>query len=165
MLLKRSLLVALSLGLTLVFAAQVAEAGLLRRTEAQLASLSKKTGGCAKPVDCAKAPECAKPEPSCSKAEPCCEEPCITYRHHGPKLCCDSCKPPKQIVLKVKNPCTGCETDVPVCIPACCEGEPKVCTGTGFLGRDVVEYEWCCGFSVKVAFKHCGDLLVSTWGR
>src|SRR5262245_15894352 len=123
MLLKRSLLVALSLGFTLVFAAQVAEASLFRRTEAQLASLSKKTGGCAKAVDCAKA-ECAKPEPSCCKADTCCEKPCITYRHHGPKLCCDSCKPPKQIVLKVKNPCTGCETDVPVCIPACCEGEP-----------------------------------------
>ena len=165
MLLKRNLLVALSLGLTLVFAASVAEAGILRRTEAQLASLSKKTGDCAKPVDCTKAPECAKPEPSCCKAEPCCEEPCITYRHHGPKLCCNSCKPPQQIVLRVKNPCTGCETDVPVCIPACCEGEPKVCNGTGFLGRNVVEYEWCCGFSVKIAFKHCGDLLVSTWGR
>lgn len=137
--------------------AQQAEARIVRRAEAEPASLTKKTIA---------GSDCAKPEPSCCAPQPvCCDEPCIKYHHRGPKLCCGNCSPPKEIVLKVKNPCTGCETDVPVCMPACCEGEPKVCEGTGFLGRDVVEYEWCCGFSVRVAFKHGGDLVVTTWGR
>ena len=57
------------------------------------------------------------------------------------------------------------DVDVAVCLPACCKGEPKVCAGTGIFGRDVVEYRWCCGYSVKVAFKHSGDLIVTTWGR
>ena len=155
MLLKLNLTFAVALGTLLVWAAaDDAEARTLRRTDAQAVSLSKA------------ASDCATPEPSCCTPEPvCCPEPCITYRHRGPKLCCGCCKPPTELVLKVKNPCTGCETDVPVCLPACCEGEPKVCGGSGFLGRDVVVYEWCCGYSVRVAFKHCGDLLVTTWGR
>jgi hypothetical protein len=80
-------------------------------------------------------------------------------------LCCGCCDPPVQTILKVKDPCTCCEVEVPVCLPACCKGEPTVCCGVGFLGRDVVAYEWCCGFSVRVAFKHSGDLIVTTWGR
>ena len=103
--------------------------------------------------------DCCTPQPVC------CPTPCITYRHHGPKLCCGCCLPPVETVLKVKNPCTGCETDVKVCLPGCCTGEPKVCCGTGIFGRDVIEYTWCCGFSTRVAFKRCGDLLVTTWGR
>ena len=99
----------------------------------------------------------------CAPKEPCCPEPCIVYRHCGPKLCC-GCEPPKEIVLKVKDPCTGCEIDVPVCAPACCEGEPEVCAGKGFLCRDKVEYEWCCGFRVTVVFRKC-DVLVRTWGH
>ena len=101
----------------------------------------------------------------CTPAPVCCRQPCITYRQCGPKLCCGPCQPPVETVLKVKNPCTGCESDVTVCRPACCTGEPKICFTTGFLGRNVVEYEWCCGYSVRVAFKHTGDLLVTTWGR
>jgi hypothetical protein len=99
----------------------------------------------------------------CTPKEPCSEEPCLVYRHCGPKLCC-GCEPPKEIVLKVKDPCTGCEIDVPVCAPACCEGEPEVCSGTGLFCRDKVEYEWCCGFRVTVVFRRC-DVLVRTWGR
>lgn len=105
------------------------------------------------------------PEECCAPQPVCCPEPCITYRHRGPKLCCGCCEPPVQTILKVKDPCTCCEVDVPVCLPACCKGEPTVCCGVGFLGRDVVEYEWCCGFSVRVAFKRSGDLIVTTWGR
>lgn len=101
----------------------------------------------------------------CTPQTVCCPKPCITYRHRGPKLCC-GCEPSVQTVLAVKDPCTGCEVEVPVCLPACCKGEPKVCCGVGLLGRDVVDYEWCCGFSVRVAFKkHSGDLIVTTWGR
>jgi hypothetical protein len=101
----------------------------------------------------------------CAPVPVCCPKPCITYRHRGPKLCCGCCLPPVETVLKVKNPCTCCETDIPVCLPGCCTGEPTICCGSGFLGRDVVEYEWCCGFRVRIAFKRCGDLLVTTWGR
>ncbi|HTM55595.1 MAG TPA: hypothetical protein VL175_16320 [Pirellulales bacterium] len=127
--------------------ATIAEAkGRAASDQALLASVSlSNQGGC-----------CGQPA--------CCPKPCITYRHRGPKLCC-GCEPGIETVLKVKDPCTCCEVDVPVCLPACCQGEPKVCVGTGFLGRDIVEYEWCCGFSVRVAFKHNGDLIVTTWGR
>jgi hypothetical protein len=104
---------------------------------------------------------CATPAPVAN----CCPQPCITYRHRGPKLCCDNCQPPVETVLRVKDPCTCCEVDVTVCMPACCTGDPKICFDRGFLGRNVVEYEWCCGYSVRVAFKHNGDLLVTTWGR
>ncbi len=99
----------------------------------------------------------------CTPKEPCCPEPCLVYRHCGPKLCC-GCEPPQQIVLKVTDPCTGCEIDVPVCAPACCEGEPQVCSGKGIFCRDKVDFEWCCGFRVTVVFRKC-DVLVRTWGR
>ena len=116
--------------------------------QAQLASLTKATleGDC------------------CAPKVPCCPTPCVTYRHCGPKLCC-GCEPGKEVTFKVKNPCTGCETDITVCMPACCKGEPEICCGTGPFHRDVVSYEWCCGYRVKVVFKKCGDLLVTTWGR
>jgi hypothetical protein len=108
----------------------------------------------------------AEPIPAPSPTGPaCCPKPCITYHHHGPKLCCDCCKPPVETTLKVKPPCSDCEIDVVVCVPGCCTGEPTVCQGTGFLGRPIIEYEWCCGYRVRVAFKHCGDVLVNTWGR
>jgi hypothetical protein len=110
-------------------------------------------------VATASASGCCTPEPVC------CPTPCIAYRHCGPKLCCGDCRPGTDLVLKVKNPCTGCESDVTVCLPACCTGDPTLCEGTGFLGRNVLVYEWCCGYSVRVAFKHCGDILVTTWGR
>lgn len=112
------------------------------------------------------APPAAKAAGDCCTPPPvCCPKPCISYRHCGPKLCCGPCEPPVQTVLKVKDPCTCCEIEVPLCIPACCKGEPTLCCGRGFLGRSTVEYEWCCGYRVRVAFKRCGDLIVSTWGR
>ena len=102
--------------------------------------------------------DCCTPKPVC------CPTPCVTYVHCGPKLCC-GCEPGKPITMTVKDPCTGCETEIQVCLPACCEGEPTMCCGTGLFCRDVINYEWCCGFRVKVIFKHCGDLIVKTWGR
>lgn len=148
---KCCLLTALaSLTMLALLHSPTANARPLRPTDAQTAALSRTLT----PEPVAAAPDAA-----------CCPEPCIHYRHCGPKLCCGPCKPPKPIVLKVKHPCTCCEIEVPVCLPACCEGEPTVCTGKGFLCRDIVEYEWCCGYSVRVAFKKCGDLVVTTWGR
>ena len=102
----------------------------------------------------------------CCTPEPCCRKPCVTYRHRGPKLCCDCCcTPGTPTTLTVKDPCTGCETEIQVCLPGCCKGDPTTCCGSGFLGRPTVEYEWCCGYSVRVAFTRCGDLIVTTWGR
>lgn len=101
--------------------------------------------------------------PGCAPAAPCCPAPCITYRHRGPKICC-GCAPSVQTVLVVNDPCTCCPVQIPVCLPSCCTGEPTVCCHTGFLGRDVVSYEWCCGFSVDVRFLRSGDIVVVTRG-
>jgi len=102
-------------------------------------------------------------EPGCCAPEPvCCPEPCIKYRYC--RKHCHACEPTQTVVLKVTDPCTCCEVDVPVCLPACCKGDPSVCTGKGFLCRDTVEYEWCCGVYVRVAFKKCGDLVVTVKG-
>lgn len=148
MLTKRVLLIAVA-SATMVFVAQV------QRAQARLI---------AEPI---KAPmPAAAPTGDGSAPQPvCCPKPCIVFRHHGPKLCCGCCKPPVETVLKVKAPCSDCEIDVPVCVPACCTGDPTICFGVGAFGRPIVVYEWCCGFSVRVAFRHCGDLLVTTWGR
>ena len=43
------------------------------------------------------------------------------------------CKPPVKTVLKVMNPITCCPVDVPVCLPACCEGCPAVDSRCGML--------------------------------
>ena len=151
MLSRRCMLIALVLGTTWAVA-QTAQARRIKPVDAQPATFANA--------------ESVTPEPVCGAPEPyCCPLPCIRYRHRGPKLCCGPCKPGKTIVLTVINPCTCCEVEVPVCLPACCEGEPTVCTGKGFLCRDIVEYQWCCGFYVRVAFRHCGDLVVTTWGR
>jgi hypothetical protein len=148
MLVKRVLLAALSLGFLVVLAqASPAAARGIGPVKAQLTSLSA-----------AAVEELAAPQPDC------CPKPCVTYRHRGPKLCCD-CKPGVPTVLKVKDPCSCCETEISVCLPACCTGEPTMSCGSGLFCRDVVCYEWCCGFSVRVTFKHCGDLIVTTWGR
>ena len=96
----------------------------------------------------------------------CCPDRCVIYKHHRPckKACC-TCAPPVQTVLLVEDPCVcGCLIEVPICLPACCVGEPKVCNRNGFLGRDVVEYEWCCGYRVKMVFTKRGDLVVHTFG-
>ncbi len=149
---RRVLLAALSLGLLSVLAqASPADARVLGPLKAQLASHS---AAVAEDVTALPAPPTAD----------CCPKPCIIYRHGGPKLCCD-CKPGVPTTLKVKDPCTCCQTEISVCLPACCTGEPTVCCGTGLFCRDIVCYEWCCGFRVRVTFKKCGDLIVTTWGR
>ncbi|MCC9604349.1 hypothetical protein LOC68_00480 [Blastopirellula sp. JC732] len=110
----------------------------------------------------------ASTEPSCCAPEPvsCCEPPCITYRDHHrlfSKVCCCSCEPPVKMVLVVEKPCTDCAFEVPVCVPACCTDAPKVCAHDGIFGRKVVEYEWCCGFHIRMVFTHCGDLIVHSY--
>jgi len=101
-------------------------------------------------------------DPSCcAPAAPCCPQPCIRYVDRTcHKVCCDDCKPPVKTVLKVINPVTCCPVDVPVCLPACCEGCPAVDSRCGLLCRGVVTYDWCCGYRVVVRFDRCGDVTV-----
>jgi hypothetical protein len=69
-----------------------------------------------------------------------------------------------ELILQVKDPCSCCLVEVPVCIPACCLSNPKVCCSKGFLRRDVVEYSWDCGFCLKVVFDRQGDVTVHYYG-
>ena len=70
-----------------------------------------------------------------------------------------------QLVVVTQDPSDGCLYEIPLCIPACCTGEPKVVGGKGLLGRGVVEYCWACGFKAKVKFRHVlGDVKVEYEG-
>lgn len=97
----------------------------------------------------------------CAPAKPCCPQPCIRYIDRTcHKTCCNDCQPPVKTVLKVVNPITCCPVEVPVCLPACCEGCPAVDSRCGLLCRGVVTYDWCCGYRVVVRFDRCGDVTV-----
>jgi hypothetical protein len=58
-----------------------------------------------------------------------------------------------ELVMVVKNPADCCLYEIPLCVPACCEGEPAVREGRGLFGRGIVEYCWPCGFTAKVKFR------------
>lgn len=114
-------------------------------------------------------PGCAAPIPSCAPAPcVCCPTPCIKYRHAVLDVCrlCrpKCCKPPLKLVLQTKNPCTCCPVDVPVCLPGCCCGEPVVTCRKTLLGEGIVTYDWCCGVSVSIRYKKCGEVLVTYRG-
>ncbi|MEK6250139.1 MAG: hypothetical protein N2C12_18285 [Planctomycetales bacterium] len=96
-------------------------------------------------------------------AAACCYNPCIIYKARGRcrRSCC-GCAPPVQTTLTVADPCCcKCAVDIPVCVPACCKGAPSCVTSRcGMLCKGVVTYKWCCGYTVKVVFKKCGDVVV-----
>jgi hypothetical protein len=70
-----------------------------------------------------------------------------------------------QLVMVTQDPSDGCCYEIPLCIPACCVGEPRISGGRGLLGRGVVEYCWSCGFKAKVKFRHVlGDVKVEYEG-
>jgi hypothetical protein len=70
-----------------------------------------------------------------------------------------------QLVVVTQDPSDGCCYEIPLCIPACCTGEPKISGGRSLLGRGVVEYCWACGFKAKVKFRHVlGDVKVDYEG-
>jgi hypothetical protein len=78
-----------------------------------------------------------------------------------PGYVCKPAPPPKVLVLNVKNPaCCGDYACVKVCVPACCEGAPTVCSRCGILGRGIVTYQWCCGHHVTVVFTAFGGVRV-----
>jgi hypothetical protein len=65
------------------------------------------------------------------------------------------------LVMVARNPADGCLYEIPMCLPACCVGEPTVKERRGLGGRGVVEYCWECGFSATVKFRHrLGDVKV-----
>ena len=69
------------------------------------------------------------------------------------------------VVMLTKDPADGCAYEIPMCIPACCVGDPSVSGGRGLLGRGVVEYRWPCGFRAIVKFRHLrGDIEVEYEG-
>ena len=102
-----------------------------------------------------------RPIPAAVLRQACCPKPCIRYIDRTcHKPCCGDCKPPIKTVLKVVNPATCCPVEVPVCLPACCDGCPVVDGHSGLLCRGVVTYDWCCGYRVVVRFDRCGDVTV-----
>jgi hypothetical protein len=69
------------------------------------------------------------------------------------------------LAMVTQNPADGCFYEIPMCIPACCTGEPIISSGRGIFGRGVVEYCWACGFRAKVKFRHVlGDVEVEYEG-
>jgi hypothetical protein len=87
----------------------------------------------------------------------CCERE-ISYKHHHPRR--EPCGARHEAVLLVKESCTCCVIDVPVCLPCCCKGEPEVCAHKGVLGRDVTEFTWCSGYRVRVVIDRHGCVTV-----
>jgi len=121
----------------------------------------------AEPTCCATEPTCCAVEPACCATEACCpSNPCITYRHRGcghkHRGCC--AEPTYETVLHVTSPETCCSVCVPVCLPCCCEGCPAEKARCTLIGKGQVRYDWCCGVSVIVRFKHGGDICVTYVG-
>jgi hypothetical protein len=66
-----------------------------------------------------------------------------------------------ELLMVARNPADSCLYEIPLCLPACCVGEPTVVERSGLRGRGVVEYCWPCGFSATVKFRHSlGDVKV-----
>jgi hypothetical protein len=66
-----------------------------------------------------------------------------------------------EMVMVTCNPADGCLYEIPLCLPACCAGEPQVSQRRGIFGRGVVEYCWECGFTATVKFRQrIGDVKV-----
>ena len=108
-------------------------------------------------------PDCAMPAPACAPVcGPAACLPTITYQHHGCRKVCCGCEPPIETALEVKDPCDcSCAgVIIPICLPACCTGVPEVTSRCGMFGRGVVRYDYCCGFSIKIVFRHTGDIVV-----
>lgn len=96
-----------------------------------------------------------------------CPPPCVSicYRDLSRcRTCCDPCLPDIKSCVSVCDPCTGCPIKIPVCLPGCCTGDPCVSGRCTIVGRGLVRFTWCCGFSATVRFSRCGDILVTYRG-
>jgi hypothetical protein len=65
-----------------------------------------------------------------------------------------------QLSMVTQNPADGCFYEIPLCLPACCTGEPKMTSYCGLFGRGVVKYCYECGLEVEVKFRLRGDVEV-----
>lgn len=70
------------------------------------------------------------------------------------------CQDQVSLTMVTKNPADCCLYEIPLCVPACCEGQPVMVERRGLLGRGVVEYCWPCGFTATVKFRLRGDVKV-----
>ena len=118
----------------------IAAAGML----CALVALSLMTSAEAEAGRLAKLGPCCPPEPTCCAPAPTC------------------CAPPPKVIYPVVvcNPCTGCKQVIELCIPACCEGCPKVAGRRTLIGAGLVKYTWCCGYTAVVRFDKCGNFKV-----
>jgi hypothetical protein len=79
--------------------------------------------------------------------------PRISY-HAGPRARrMLACHEQVELVMVAKNPIDCCLYVIPLCVPACCEGQPTMREGRGLFGRGIVEYCWSCGFTAEVKFR------------
>ena len=65
-----------------------------------------------------------------------------------------------ELTMVTQNPADGCFYEIPLCLPACCTGEPKVTSYCGLMGRGVVVYCYQCGLEIEVKFRLRGDVEV-----
>ena len=69
------------------------------------------------------------------------------------------------LIMLTKDPTGTCAYEIPMCIPACCVGDPLISERRGIFGRGIVEYRWACGFRAIVKFRHVlGDIRVDYEG-
>ena len=73
--------------------------------------------------------------------------------------CCPP-PPPVKVNLCVVHPCTGCTTNLCVCVPCCCKDQtPCLASCTkGLLGRKILTYKYPCGHCVTVVAKRNGSV-------
>jgi hypothetical protein len=68
--------------------------------------------------------------------------------------------PMVKLTMVTQNPADGCFYEIPLCLPACCTGEPKVTSYCGLMGRGVVVYCYECGLEIEIKFRLRGDVEV-----
>lgn len=79
---------------------------------------------------------------------------------NGRRRDCPPPCPPQTIILNVCHPCTGCQYDIPVCIPGCVQGAPCVRFERTLIGHGRTVFEWSCGHRVIVRYPHGGGYRV-----
>lgn len=68
--------------------------------------------------------------------------------------------PMVEVSMVTQNPADGCLYEIPLCLPACCTGEPTMTGYCGLMGRGVVVYCYECGLEIEVKFRLRGDVEV-----
>ena len=80
------------------------------------------------------------------------------FRCHGPGV-------PTAVCVDNPADCVCTLFEVPLCVPCCCVGEPRVCNSrTGLLGRGHVDLVWDCGFVATVTFRVHGGVIITYAG-